>query len=585
MKTIAIILVFYSVAGYSSTPLDTTRTPGGLGSWHGLVGVPGGIPQRTIYTTISAGASSATIQSAVDNCPSNQVVQLSAGSYNLGGNSINIENNGVTLRGAGPAQTHLTNTGHPSVQIGNWQWWNTETIDNPSAGNHVNWTSGYTQGLTNITIANASGYSVGQIIVLDQLNDADTDAAGNSSNGAYAGYQYTSIAYPTDGHNRYQFQVNRIFAINGSSITLTEPLYMPNWSSSLSPQAWRFSTKPVVFSGVENLEVADAVQIHVGYGCWFSNVTCHVGTTGHDGVMRPYWSVRCTIEHCYMDADVTGLDTYGIESRACAGLLIQNNIGNKIGTPLTPCGCSGSVWAYNVMTNVVPFYPVILHGLLQHGGNPNMNLYEGNFCPSIGFDNTWGSSAYNVAFRNRARGFDTTGNDVNQYAFCANITNRHCASIGNVLGTTGLNTWYEDYGGQSGGCHENGGVYYLGFFDVGCQEPHDTISRSTLIRAYNWTSATATNSGIAADGYLSSDIPASYYLASKPAFFGFLTYPAVDPTAPAYSSSWTNIPAGYRAVFGVDPPAAPDAGGPVAAVSLGASTMRANNGTTLRFSQ
>jgi hypothetical protein len=88
------------------------------------------------------------------------------------------------------------------------------------------------------------------------------------------------------------------------------------------------------------------------------------------------------------------------------------------------------------------------------------------------------------------------------------------------------------------------------------------------LRAYNWTSATITNSGIASDGYTASDVPPSYYLTSKPAWFGFLTWPAIAPASPVYSSSYTNIPAGYRDVFGVDPPAESIVVGPTL-VSLG----------------
>jgi len=146
-----------------------------------------------------------------------------------------------------------------------------------------------------------------------------------------------------------------------------------------------------------------------------------------------------------------------------------------------------------------------------------------------------------------------------QYAFAANTTNWHSASIGNVLGTTGLHTNYVDYFAQPGGCNGNA-IYYFGFYDVGCQTTGgrgDTNSAFTILRAYNWTSAFSTNGGVVNDGYTSSDVPASYYLNSKPSWFGFLTWPAVDPASPAYSSSYTNIPAGYRDVFGVDPPTTP----------------------------
>jgi len=86
----------------------------------------------------------------------------------------------------------------------------------------------------------------GNLIFLDQLNDADTTAYSPiNPDGPYVSGEYTSVAYPTKGYDRIQFQINRIAAINGNNITLTEPLYMPNWSASLSPQVW-FETTPAL---------------------------------------------------------------------------------------------------------------------------------------------------------------------------------------------------------------------------------------------------------------------------------------------------------------------------------------------------
>ena len=82
--------------------------------WQGNVGIPGGIPNRaTIYQTISAGASQSTIQSALNACPANQVVKLSAGSYTLTG-TLTVPSN-VTLRGAGIGQTMLNATSGTAV--------------------------------------------------------------------------------------------------------------------------------------------------------------------------------------------------------------------------------------------------------------------------------------------------------------------------------------------------------------------------------------------------------------------------------------------------------------------------------------
>src|SRR5712691_7875382 len=74
-------------------------------------GVAGGIPNRsTVCATLNPGATSAQIISAINACPSGQVVFLNAGNYtNLSGMSVTRSN--VTLRGAGADQTKLFFTG------------------------------------------------------------------------------------------------------------------------------------------------------------------------------------------------------------------------------------------------------------------------------------------------------------------------------------------------------------------------------------------------------------------------------------------------------------------------------------------
>jgi len=51
-------------------------------------------------------------------------------------------------------------------------------------------------------------------------------------------------------------------------------------------------------------------------------------------------------------------------------------------------------------------------------------------------------------------------------------------------------------------------------------------------------------------------IPKTYFLPGKPAWFGSLNWPPIDPANPA-TATLTNLPAGYRYVFGVDPPTGP----------------------------
>ena len=64
-------------------------------------------------------------------------------------------------------------------------------------------------------------------------------------------------------------------------------------------------------------------------------------------------------------------------------------------------------------------------------------------------------------------------------------------------------------------------------------------------------------------------IPNSYYLTSKPAFFGSLTWPPFNPAAGLAGASITNIPAGYRFVYGTNPPSGSTSNQPPVAVATG----------------
>src|SRR5262245_30240351 len=83
-------------------------------------GVPGGIPTRTTICatlgtagqlpTFVQSVTAAQINIAISNCPANQVVKLSTGTYNLS-SGITINKDNVTLRGEGADATILKFTG------------------------------------------------------------------------------------------------------------------------------------------------------------------------------------------------------------------------------------------------------------------------------------------------------------------------------------------------------------------------------------------------------------------------------------------------------------------------------------------
>ncbi len=556
-----ISLVAFCLTASAADPLPVNRKMGFANGWNGKVGVPGGIPARsTIYASFNPGATTAQIQSALNSCPSNQVVFLNAGTYSVG--SLFITRNGVTLRGAGQNSTILNITGGNGLLIGTTAWWN--EFERPVAANHRAWTSGHAQGSTTITVSSTSGLSVGNLIFLDQLNDVDTTAYSPvNPAGPFVTGEYTSIAYPLKGMDRIQFQVNRVAAISGNTITLTEPIYMPNWTPALSPEIW-FETQPSLTcnSGVEDMRInvggggSTCVLLQYTYSCWVKNCYLSMLDTSHIGYVFMNMCVRPEVRHNYMH-DTGVADRYGIHTRIVGGALVEDNIIDAHSTMLMVNGVSGSVYAYNFGVNLQLNTGFMVSGITTHGGTPNMCLFEGNYSPQFALDSQWQNSSYLVAFRNRHTGKDelnlATGNI---QAIGIFYTNRHASVIGCVLGKTGVHNVYEVSGASAGNCYDGRRIFYLGYEagGAGCNGVYDPVVKSSLVRAVNWTSATTTNNGINLDGYAVSDIPSSYYLTSKPAFFGNLTWPPVDPTNPNDSFIRTNIPAGYRYVNGIDPP-------------------------------
>ena len=144
------------------------------------VGIPGGIPSRTtVCTTLNPGASASQINSAIQSCASGQVVKLNAGTYSLS-SGIDFDNkSNVTLRGAGPDKTFLVFRSGASVgcfgQTANVCIENNELNWAGGPAHSANWTAGYAKGTTQITLSSTSGLTAGSMLILDQLNDSNSD--------------------------------------------------------------------------------------------------------------------------------------------------------------------------------------------------------------------------------------------------------------------------------------------------------------------------------------------------------------------------------------------------------------------------
>lgn len=206
-------------------------------------GVPGGIPIRTtICASIapegiaSAPVAPTDINNAIANCPAGQVVYLEAGSYYLSSGIDFAGHNDVTLRGAGADQTLLYFSGLTGCQ--GWSAGicieNDGSPTNYSGGptNVANWTGGFAQGTTTITLSNTANIVPGKTVLdLDQLNDTDTDNGGIWTCEAAAVCSGNGTA-GADRPNRAEAQLVLATAVSGNQVTISPGLYMSNWQAS-----------------------------------------------------------------------------------------------------------------------------------------------------------------------------------------------------------------------------------------------------------------------------------------------------------------------------------------------------------------
>ena len=553
--------------------------PDRVGQWHrDLVGVDGGVPTRTtIFRTLYSTNTTADINAAIAACPSGQVVLLSAGTYTL--SPPLILKSEMTLRGAGDTNTVLNffgasglgNIYMPGINYG-------QGTANGAVSCIVNWTSGFTQGGSNIVVNAVSNIVVGDLIVLDQLNDEWEVTS--------LGYENRNTGAGRAGGFRSQEQIVQVKAVNSTTLTIWPPLQMPNWSSGRTPQVWKPSTAWggwLTGCGVESLTVDGTATTNNwdSYGanfylfgvanCWLSDLRslnpkgCHV---------NPFGAYRCEIRHSYFFGKGGGTLSYGLLPIFTFSTLVEDNILEKTAGPLILGNCSsGNVVGFNYVTNV---YQTGANGYTLcssavHDAYTCMNVFEGNYGTGLDSDLTHGASGYNTSFRNRWLGwapavFNGNGQPMvpayrNLFAVQLDPTNHYYTMVGSILGVVGVHTNYE---GTPALGFPDGSIYKLGYADTynynnwlgnGLYWTNDPGVVTTLYRHGNWDAVTATNGGVVWNPTNADHtIPDSLVYSSKPAWFGSCPWPPYDPlNVTSASIDRTNIPAGRRFVFGPAP--------------------------------
>jgi Pectate lyase superfamily protein len=498
--------------------------------WSPGLSFRGGIPNRTSlinvknppYRAKGDGKSddTAAIQAALNTARPKQVVYLPASTY-LISNTLFMNNPNISIRGDGPASTILKYIGGSGDIIQAVPWLT-------GFSSSVAITSACNKGATRITVADAGGIQVGDILVISELNPSYATATGADGICTWCG----ADDYNGSGNDqgRLLTQVDRVTSISGNTVTLERALYL-TFPASNSPAVQDMT--PTYGIGVENLQVYRVTTgTRGGYNiemgtvaeCWIKNVAS-INTTGAECDAHVFLSntYACEVRECWIQGgrvNASGQD-YGVYVEGVnSDELIEDNV-------LTGCrhslvvsaGGSGNVFGYNYCVgNFESDGPADYQAedIDCHGGEPYMNLFEGNVTGQLAFDNVWGGNAYNTAFRCWVLSY-SSGNtqpehnrvavDLEQNTYAPNI-------VGCVLGRP----------------RDKGSTDYA----------YGTAVQSTtyLHGDYSYvTGQTIWSTGV------THVLPPSLYLYGKPSWWGSAPFPAIGPDC---NSMDANIPAATR---------------------------------------
>ena len=589
-------------------------------TWNPGMMSKGGIPNRTtICATLSpsGGNDSAAIQAKLNSCPSGQVVMLNPGVFTV--NNYLLVHSSITLRGSGAGTTILKKTNgakartstvvpgtittggplnnkifmpsdqsgidvQPIIIVGQARW------PKPDSTTSRNLTADGVQGAMSVTIANASGFTAGQWVLLDEISNwsYQTVPPGYNPSGIQVkagdhvvfqmhnpgqswddppdafgwfsrGYPSNSSS-PSDTDGRMTSEIKEIASVVGNVVTFTSPLTIDYRSSHLAQLTGYTANSnggnggtQVVNAGVENLTAIGGgdggIRFEVTAYCWAKNVEV-TQWRGEGVAIDNSFRTEIRDSYIYTGAEPTpGGGGYAISfATGSSEILIENNISRDVNKVMVSrASGAGSVVAYNYMDDGWISYSTTFQEIglnASHMAGPHHVLFEGNWGFNGDSDYTHGSSQYITFFRNYLTGQrgSWTGTDDNARTAGVSSWAKSFSFVGNVLGRPGqMSGW--NYTDPMMGCDVNGNscvggvsgtwrgpnVWQIGY-DATNQwtQSAEQGALTTVIRDGNYDYLTNSQRWHNTPGGFA--IPNSMYLTSKPAFFGNTQWPWIGPS-------------------------------------------------------
>jgi hypothetical protein len=377
--------------------------------------------------------------------------------------------------------------------------------------------SGHNKGSTQITVTTAADYPPGTHVALSQLNDPQIPV----SRSGYIG-NCTWCAF--DNGNRAMVQLAQVVARAGNTLTIDRPLYF-TFRPELAPTIRRFFL--IAGAGLEHLKVEQAsaaagthnIFISGCDSCWVTNVESKDTWHAHIIVQGP--ARRVEVRDSFLNgARLVGSGRgYGlfVFDSANSDHLFENNIIYRSRHSIVmEGGGSGVVFAYNYSVEPLDDTRTWLENdMITHGAHPYMNLWESNSVVKMSLDHTWGSSSHNTAFRNHIRRYNIANGVLQTVGISAvdlQKNNHYINIVGNVLATPGA---------KGAGT----ALYRLGYNEPCCSNFTDPEVEGTLYLHGNFDFVQEITQW--SGGNVDRTLPASLYLAAKPAFFGRRPWPAI----------------------------------------------------------
>lgn len=529
-------------------------------------GVVGGIPVRTtVCATINASDfgnggtdSTAAVQKAIDACPANQVVLLSAGTF-LWTNLVRL-NKGISLRGAGNGQTIINGSGNTRyMAVGPVEPPQNQIYMTMMA--HALLTADAKKGTNTLTVSNASSYAPGDLALISQKDDS-TMMPPPSAGGDFL------LWVDPDGSRHSNGQMVTVTSVAGNTLTIDGVLHSDYTVANAGVVARAPGvTRMAGVEGIRFVQPESAVLVTFCDQCWITG--SETDTSGGD--IEWWLSRRGEMRENYIHNSKQyspGGAAYGVTIDSyTSDTLVENNVIYFFNKPfLFRTSGGGNVVAYNYIDGA------------QDGASPSwmepdidshmtyshMELVEGNLCGAIGLINTWGGAGMFTYFRNRVLAqhqdpalVNTQWGDQAAFTFNSGM-GAYSNIVGNVLGQAGLKStagalvgkpaYYENVSekdannppitaaGYTGtqvivmyrlGNGSEPGAYSS--FDVN-ETPFPNVPKvaPTVLRHGNYdyvTESVKTDPSVKIQ-----TLPPSLYLVDKPAYFNDSPWPWVEPT-------------------------------------------------------